>query len=86
MDEQLLSQEEINLLLKTLGKEEKKEVKADKEVQPFDVSALEHIYAGGGSLANYYERAISPNRHRNKPSYTHVCKAEREIHSFKTYG
>jgi flagellar motor switch protein FliM len=47
MDEQLLSQEEINLLLKTLGKEEgKKEAEAVKEVQPFDVSALEHIYAG----------------------------------------
>jgi len=46
MDEQLLSQEEINLLLKTFGKEEKREVRADKEIQPFDVSALEHIYAG----------------------------------------
>jgi len=62
MDEQLLSQEEINLLLKSLGKEEeeKKEVKTDKEVQPFDVSALEHIYAGRlPSLELFFERWIS---------------------------
>jgi flagellar motor switch protein FliM len=60
MDEQLLSQEEINLLLKTLEKEEKKEVKTDKEVQPFDVSALEHIYAGRlPSLEFVFERWTS---------------------------
>jgi flagellar motor switch protein FliM len=60
MDEQLLSQEEINLLLKTLGKEEKREVKTDKEVQPFDVSALERIYAGRlPSLEFVFERWTS---------------------------
>ena len=60
MDEQLLSQEEINLLLKALGKEEKKEVKTNKEVQSFEVSALEHIYAVRlSSLELVFERWIS---------------------------
>uniref|UniRef100_A0A7C5X0G4 Flagellar motor switch protein FliM n=1 Tax=Thermocrinis ruber TaxID=75906 RepID=A0A7C5X0G4_9AQUI len=60
MDEQLLSQEEINLLLETLGKEEKKGVRTDKDVQPFDLSALEHIYAGRlPSLELVFERWTS---------------------------
>ncbi len=61
MDEQFLSQEEINLLLKTLGKEEeKKEEKAVKEAQPFDISTLEHIYAGRlPSLEFVFEKWIS---------------------------
>jgi flagellar motor switch protein FliM len=74
MDEQLLSQEEINLLLKTLGKEEKKEVKADKEVQPFDVSALEHIYAGRlPSLELVFERWTSGIK-RGLVSVMAVCQ------------
>ncbi len=61
MDEQFLSQEEINLLLKTLGKEEeKKEEKAVKEAHPFDISTLEHIYAGRlPSLEFVFEKWIS---------------------------
>ena len=62
MDEQLLSQEEINLLLKTLGKEEKKgqEVKPTREIQPLDLSSLEHIYAGRIiALELVFERWIS---------------------------
>jgi len=60
MDEQLLSQEEISLLLKALGKEEKKGVRADKDVQPFDVSVLERIYAGRlPSLELVFERWTS---------------------------
>ena len=46
MDDQFLSQEEINLLLKTFLEKEKQEVKVAKEVQPLDLSSLERIYAG----------------------------------------
>ncbi|MCS7307583.1 MAG: flagellar motor switch protein FliM [Aquificaceae bacterium] len=48
MADELLSQEEINLLLKTLGKEEekKKEVVEDTRVRPLDLSLFEHISAG----------------------------------------
>ncbi|MCS7308425.1 MAG: FliM/FliN family flagellar motor switch protein, partial [Aquificaceae bacterium] len=47
MADELLSQEEINLLLKTLGKEEeKKEAVEDTRVKPFDLSLFEHISAG----------------------------------------
>ncbi len=47
MADEFLSQEEINLLLKTLGKEDrgKFEVK-EKRVRPLDLSLFEHISAG----------------------------------------
>ncbi|MEJ5339341.1 MAG: flagellar motor switch protein FliM [Aquificaceae bacterium] len=47
MADELLSQEEINLLLKTLGKEEEKKVEVEEErVRPLDLSLFEHISAG----------------------------------------
>ncbi len=47
MADELLSQEEINLLLKTLGKEEEKKGEAEEEkVKPLDLSLFEHISAG----------------------------------------
>ncbi|WP_448583410.1 flagellar motor switch protein FliM [Thermocrinis sp.] len=61
MDEHTLSQEEINLLLQTLGKEEeKREVTLEKRIQPLDINALEHIYAGRiASLELVFERWIT---------------------------
>ena len=61
MDEHTLSQEEVNLLLQTLGKEEKKrEVPLEKGAQPLDINALEHIYAGRiASLELIFERWIT---------------------------
>ncbi|WP_333784689.1 FliM/FliN family flagellar motor switch protein [Thermocrinis sp.] len=61
MDEHTLSQEEINLLLQTLGKEEeKREVPLEKGVKPLDINALEHIYAGRiASLELIFERWIT---------------------------
>ncbi|MEN3028494.1 MAG: FliM/FliN family flagellar motor switch protein [Aquificaceae bacterium] len=47
MADELLSQEEINLLLKSLGKEEeKKEVVEEEKVKPLDLTLFEHISAG----------------------------------------
>lgn len=47
MANEFLSQEEINLLLKTLGKEEeKKEVVQEERIKPIDLSLFEHISAG----------------------------------------
>ncbi|MEJ7620470.1 MAG: FliM/FliN family flagellar motor switch protein [Aquificaceae bacterium] len=47
MADELLSQEEINLLLKTLGKEEEKRAEVEEErVRPLDLSLFEHISAG----------------------------------------
>lgn len=46
MADEFLSQEEINLLLKTLGKEEKKLEVEDERVRPLDLSLFEHISAG----------------------------------------
>ncbi len=45
MPEELLSQEEINLLLQTLGKGEGKKIEEEK-VRPLDLSMFEHISAG----------------------------------------
>jgi len=61
MDEHTLSQEEVNLLLQTLGKEEeKREVPLEKGAQPLDINALEHIYAGRiASLELIFERWIT---------------------------
>lgn len=47
MAEEFLSQEEVNLLLQTLGKEEeKKQVVEEEKVKPLDLSLFEHILAG----------------------------------------
>ncbi|WPM31643.1 FliM/FliN family flagellar motor switch protein [Hydrogenobacter sp. T-2] len=47
MADEFLSQEEINLLLKTLGKEEEKKAELEEErVRPLDLSLFEHISAG----------------------------------------
>ncbi|MCS6998582.1 MAG: FliM/FliN family flagellar motor switch protein [Aquificaceae bacterium] len=47
MADELLSQEEINLLLKGLGKEEeKKRVVEEEKVKPLDLNLFEHISAG----------------------------------------
>ncbi|MFN7065806.1 MAG: flagellar motor switch protein FliM, partial [Aquificaceae bacterium] len=44
---EFLSQEEVNLLLETLGKEEKKEVfKEEERVKPLDLNLFERISAG----------------------------------------
>ncbi|ADC89288.1 flagellar motor switch protein FliM [Thermocrinis albus DSM 14484] len=46
MAEEFLSQEEVNLLLQALGKEEEtKTTVTHKEVKPLDISTLEHISA-----------------------------------------
>ncbi|WP_448588108.1 flagellar motor switch protein FliM [Thermocrinis sp.] len=61
MDEHVLSQEEVNLLLQTLGKEEeKREGRTAKNVHPLDTTTLEHIYAGRiASLELIFERWIT---------------------------
>ncbi len=47
MADEFLSQEEVNLLLETLGKEEKKEVsKEEEKVKPLDLNLFERISAG----------------------------------------
>ncbi len=47
MADELLSQEEINLLLQTLGKEEEKKVEVTEErIRPLDLSLFERISAG----------------------------------------
>ncbi len=47
MADEILSQEEINLLLKTLGKEKEKRAEVEEErVRPLDLSLFEHISAG----------------------------------------
>ncbi|RMH01104.1 MAG: flagellar motor switch protein FliM, partial [Aquificota bacterium] len=47
MAEEFLTQEEVNLLLQTLGKEEeKKQVIEEGGVKPLDLSLFEHISLG----------------------------------------
>ncbi|MEW6655581.1 MAG: flagellar motor switch protein FliM [Aquificota bacterium] len=61
MADELLSQEEINLLLQTLGKEEKKEAVIEEEkIKPLDLTLFEHISAGRiAGLELIFERWIN---------------------------
>lgn len=61
MADELLSQEEINLLLQTLGKEEKKEAVIEEErIKPLDLTLFEHISAGKiAGLDLIFERWIN---------------------------
>ncbi len=61
MADEILSQEEINLLLQTLGKEERKETVVEEEkVKPLDLTLFEHISAGRiAGLELIFERWIN---------------------------